>query len=91
MYGVCACVVYERIYVDFVCIKSLHLRIPPRVLHFSAVLFQQLLCKPTGHTVWPEKEIYESHFRTFCELVEGEENKTNYIFRMDYNARVYGT
>ena len=52
MYGVCACVVYERIYVNFVCI-----------------------CKPTGHTVWPEKEIYESHFRTFCELVVGEENK----------------
>ena len=27
------------------------------------------------------------HFRTFCELVEGEENKlTN--FHMDYNVRV---
>ena len=29
------------------------------------------------------------HFRTFCELVEGEENKlTIYIFHMDYNVRV---
>ena len=50
----------------------------------SNIIFQQHLCKlgqlrrsngknsqvrPTGHTIWPP------HFCTFCELVEGEENK----------------
>ena len=28
--------------------------------------------RPTGHTLWPEKEIYGRH--TFRELVDGEEN-----------------
>ena len=32
--------------------------------------------------------LWPPHFRTFCELVEGEENKPNYIFHMDYNVRV---
>ena len=50
----------------------------------SNIIFQQHLCKlgllrrsngrnsqvrPTAHTIWPP------HFCTFCELVEGEENK----------------
>ena len=26
-------------------------------------------------TIWPEKNLWPPHFRTFCELVEGEENK----------------
>ena len=38
------------------------------------------------HKYW---YLWPSHFRTFCELVEGEENKlTIYIFHMDYNVRV---
>ena len=32
--------------------------------------------------------LWPPHFRTFCELVEGEENKLTNIFHMDYNVRV---
>ena len=35
-----------------------------------------------GQNLWPP------HFCTFCELVEGEENKLTTIFHMDYNVRV---
>ena len=37
------------------------------------------------HKYW---YLWPPHFHTFCELVEGEENKTNYILHMDYNVRV---
>ena len=37
--------------------------------------------------VFSQRNLWPPHFRTFCELVEGEEN-TNYIFHMDYNVRV---
>ena len=59
----------------------------------SNIIFKQNICKlgqlrrnngrnsqVFGRNVWPP------HFRTFCELVEGEQ--TNYIFHMDYIVRV---
>ena len=42
----------------------------------SANFGQAMKKRPTGHTIWPEKESYGCHtFVLFCELVEGEENK----------------
>ena len=49
----------------------------------SNIIFQQHLCKlgqlrkkrPTGHTNGLVRKLWPPHFRTFCELVEGEENK----------------
>ena len=32
--------------------------------------------RPTGHT----RNLWPPHFRTFCELVEGEENKLTTFF-----------
>ena len=48
----------------------------------SIIIFQQHLCK-LGQlrrrdqlaTLWHEKDLWPPHFCTFCELVEGEENK----------------
>ena len=40
----------------------------------SQVFGQAMKKRPTGHT-WPERNLWPPHFRTFCELVEGEENK----------------
>ena len=56
----------------------------------SNIILQQHLCKlwqlwrsngkamkkrPTGHTMWPEKEYIAATLSYFCELVEGEESK----------------
>ena len=40
----------------------------------SQVFGQAMKKRPTGHT-WPERNLWPPHFHTFCELVEGEENK----------------
>ena len=50
----------------------------------SQVFGQAMKKRPTGHT----RNLWLPHFRTFCELVEGEGEQTNYIFHMDYNVRV---
>ena len=41
----------------------------------SHVFGQAMKKRPTGHTLWPEKEIIAATLSCFCELVEGEENK----------------
>ena len=38
-------------------------------------------------SIW-SRNLWQPHFRTFCELVEGEENKLTTFFHMDYNVRV---
>ena len=61
----------------------------------SNIIFQQHLCKlgQLRRSNGRNSQIvcqnsWLPHFCTFCELMEGEENKLNYIFHMDYNVRV---
>ena len=54
----------------------------------SNIIFQQHLCtlgqlrRSNGR---PNRNLWPPHFRTFCELVEGEENKLTTFY---YNVRV---
>ena len=62
----------------------------------SNIIFQQHLCKlgqlqrsnSRKFTSIRSKEIYGTHFRTFCELVEGVENKLTAFSTWTYNVRV---
>ena len=61
----------------------------------SNIIFQQHLCKlgqlrrsnGKNSQVFGQRNLWPPHFRTFCELVEGEENKLT-TFSTWYNVRV---
>ena len=62
----------------------------------SNIIFQQHLCKlgqlqrsnGRNSQVFGQRNLWLPHFHTFCELVEGGGEQTNYIFHMDYNVGV---